>query len=344
MSSVWDAACCTHLLEPRNDRAFWRDFHHRRGMAAATRLLRGPDRAGLAGLSGIQCWTRRKRRPVPLPCRHTGSGGCPGQDRGHQRAQRLCDQGVPWFAVNVERNQPQGGFIGVFDAETGQTRAILNEEHYLSDIRTAAAGTLAARVLAPPVVEVAGVLGAGVQAYWQPQALYRARPFKTLLIWARDAGKAEALQARLGEKLVGVEIRVTLSAEEVVRACDVLLTTTQAKEPIVRGAWLRPGQHITAIGADDVTKSELDAACLQRADRLIVDSLELAKQQGEVHRWLERGDIALEQVHGELGQVLAGTVAGRRTASEITVAKLVGLGVQDLVAAEVALDKLTSTS
>lgn len=250
----------------------------------------------------------------------------------------------PWFAVNVERNQPQGGFIGVFDAETGQTRAILNEEHYLSDIRTAAAGTLAARVLAPPVVEVAGVLGAGVQAYWQPQALYRARPFKTLLIWARDAGKAEALQARLGEKLVGVEIRVTLSAEEVVRACDVLLTTTQAKEPIVRGAWLRPGQHITAIGADDVTKSELDAACLQRADRLIVDSLELAKQQGEVHRWLERGDIALEQVHGELGQVLAGTVAGRRTASEITVAKLVGLGVQDLVAAEVALDKLTSTS
>lgn len=250
----------------------------------------------------------------------------------------------PWFAVNVERNQPQGGFIGVFDAETGQTRAILNEEHYLSDIRTAAAGTLAARVLAPPVVEVAGVLGAGVQAYWQPQALYRARPFKTLLIWARDAGKAEALQARLGEKLVGVEIRVTLSAEEVVRACDVLLTTTQAKEPIVRGAWLRPGQHITAIGADDVTKSELDAACLQRADRLIVDSLELAKQQGEVHRWLERGDIALEQVHGELGQVLAGTVAGRRTASEITVAKLVGLGVQDLVAVEVALDKLTSTS
>lgn len=247
----------------------------------------------------------------------------------------------PWFAVNVERGDAQGGFIAVFDAETGHTRAILNEEHYLSDIRTAAAGTLAARVLAPETVEVAGVLGAGVQAYWQPQALYQARPFKTLLIWARDARKAAGLEARLRVKLAGVAVRMMASVEEVVRTCDVLLTTTQAREPIVNGEWLRPGQHITAIGADDATKSELDAVCLQRADRLIVDSLESAKHQGEVHRWLERGDITIEQVHGELGQVLGGTLAGRRSASEITIAKLVGLGVQDLVAAEVALSKLS---
>lgn len=246
----------------------------------------------------------------------------------------------PWFAANVERGHPQGGFVAVFDAGTGHTRAILNEEHYLSDIRTAAAGALAARVLAPATVAVAGVLGAGVQAYWQALALYHERPYRTLLIWARNPQQAAGLQARLQARLGGVAIRVSPSAEEVVRACDVLLTTTLAREPIVQGQWLRPGQHITAIGADDATKSELDAECLRRADRLIVDSLEAARQQGEVHRYLTQGAITAAQVHGELGQVLAGTLAGRRSAQEITIAKFVGLGVQDLVAAELALEKV----
>ena len=247
----------------------------------------------------------------------------------------------PWFAVNTERGQGQGGFVAVFDAATGHTRAILNEEHYLSDIRTAAAGTLAARVLAPATVSVASVLGAGIQAYWQALALYHARPFRTLLIWARDAQKATSLQARLQTKLAGVDIRVETSIEAAVRAADVLLTTTLAREPLVKGEWLRPGQHITAIGADDSTKSELDARCLQRADRLIVDSLASAQQQGEVYRWLKQGDLTLDQVHGELGQVLAGNLAGRRSADDITIAKFVGLGVQDLAAAEVALEKIS---
>lgn len=109
----------------------------------------------------------------------------------------------PWFAVNSERNQPQGGFIAVFDAATGHTTAILNEEHYLSDIRTAAAGTLAARALAPKRVRVAGVLGTGVQAYWQPQALAQARTFETLVIWGRDAQKAVRLKERLHTRLAG---------------------------------------------------------------------------------------------------------------------------------------------
>ena len=79
----------------------------------------------------------------------------------------------PWFSANAERGQPQGGFVGVFDSATGRTLALLHDEHYLSDIRTAAAGAVAARILAPQAIDTAAVLGAGVQAYWQPLALYR---------------------------------------------------------------------------------------------------------------------------------------------------------------------------
>jgi ornithine cyclodeaminase/alanine dehydrogenase-like protein (mu-crystallin family) len=97
----------------------------------------------------------------------------------------------PWFSANVQAGVPQGGFVALFDSHTGHTLAVLNEEHYLSDIRTAAAGAVAARALAPRQIRTAAVLGCGVQAYWQCMALHHVRDFSTLLIWARDRAKAE---------------------------------------------------------------------------------------------------------------------------------------------------------
>jgi len=246
----------------------------------------------------------------------------------------------PWFALNRDLGQPQGGFVAVFDSATGHTAAIFNDEHYLSDIRTAAAGALAARVLAPESVRVAGILGTGVQAYWQARALFSERKFERLLLWGRDREKAHALKEQLAPWLPGVEIEVIESVKEVVETAEVLVTATTAREPIVRGEWLRPGQHITAVGADDDTKCELDAECVKRANRLIVDSRESAKDHGEIHRWIKAGALKMEDVHGELGEVLAGTVPGRRSSEEITIAKFVGIGVQDLAAAEVTIDKL----
>ncbi|MBA2459335.1 MAG: ornithine cyclodeaminase family protein [Gemmatimonadales bacterium] len=245
----------------------------------------------------------------------------------------------PWFALNTERGEPQGGFIGVFDSRTGRTLAILNEEHYLSDIRTAAAGALAARTLAPARVRTAGVLGAGVQAYWQPQALYRERPFDTLLVWARNEGKAAALSLRLSGVLPEVVIEVSNDLEHTVRCADVLIAATSAKESLVRGAWLREGQHITAVGADDPSKCELDATALRRA-RVFVDSLETAAANGDVHRAIQDGDYSLQDVSGEIGEVMSGSKPGRTSPSDITIAKFVGLGAQDLVAAETILERL----
>lgn len=245
----------------------------------------------------------------------------------------------PWFAANVELGRAQGGFIAVFDSETGHTLAILNEQHYLSDIRTAAAGCLAARVLAPETVRSATVLGSGVQAYWQPQALYRERRFETLLIWARSRDKAERLKQRLRRVMPAVAVEVEPNLETAVRQSQVLITATTSREPLVRGDWLSAGQHITAVGADDPMKCELDASALQRA-RVFVDSLEASSANGDVGRAIQEGDYTLDQVSGEIGEVLAGAKPGRVSSQDITIAKFVGIGTQDLVAAEASLARL----
>lgn len=242
----------------------------------------------------------------------------------------------PWFAVNTERGLPQGGFIAAFDSRTGHTLAILDEQHYLSDIRTAAAGAAAARTLAPPMIEVAAVLGAGTQAFWQAQALFGERPFQKLIIWARDEQKAGTLKTRLSRTLPDVAIETSTDVESTVRRADVVITATLARQPIVRGEWLHPGQHITAVGADDPTKCELDAAVLNRA-RVFVDCRETALACGDIHRAVREGEYRADLLAGEIGDVLDGSRPGRLTRDDITVAKFVGIGAQDLVAAEVAL-------
>jgi ornithine cyclodeaminase/alanine dehydrogenase-like protein (mu-crystallin family) len=245
----------------------------------------------------------------------------------------------PWSALNVARGQPQGGFVAVFDSQTGHTRAILNDEHYLSDVRTAAAGALAARMLAPRHVATAAVLGAGVQAFWQPQALYQERPFDTLIVWARDAGKAASLAARLQPALPDVTIHVNGDLERTVRTADVLITATASREPLVHGTWLREGQHITAIGADDPTKRELDSTALRRA-RVFVDDRDTNATNGDLRHAIQAGEYHIDQVSGELGDILAGRIPARRSDSDITIAKLVGIGAIDVATAETALRQL----
>jgi ornithine cyclodeaminase/alanine dehydrogenase-like protein (mu-crystallin family) len=245
----------------------------------------------------------------------------------------------PWFKVNAETGAPQGGFIAAFCSRTGRTLALLDDQHYLSDIRTAAAGALAARVFVSEQHSTAAVLGAGVQAYWQVRALYHEKPFDKLLIWARNPSAAERLGCRLKQELERVLVVICSGAEEAVRQSDVLITATQAREPIVRGEWLHPGHHITAVGADDPSKCELDAAALTRA-RVFGDSIEAICANGDVHRWISASAYARDRLEGEIGEVLAGAKAGRENSDDITIAKFVGIGVQDLVAARVTLERL----
>ena len=253
------------------------------------------------------------------------------------------------FAVKIATSFPDNtarglsalnGLMLAFDARTGQVVAALHDESYLTDLRTAAAGGLAARVLAPREVRTVGVLGTGVQARLQVCALRAERRFEELLVWGRNAGRARRMAEDLAPQLPAVRVEVITDRRTLVERSDVIVTATGSRAPLVEGEWLRAGQHVTAVGGDDEGKLELDGPAPRRADRLIVDARTLNTKLGDVHAALQAGELSPEDVHGELGEVLSGRARGRERADELTAAKLVGLGVQDLAAVEVTLSKL----
>lgn len=249
-------------------------------------------------------------------------------------------KGSPYFSIKVasgfyknpEKGLPVGsGMVSVFDATTGQLRAVLFDNGFLTDLRTAASGAVATDVLGRRDVQSVGVLGCGIQARYQLEALLEVRSPRTAKVYCRTRPNAEAYAAWAG-KALGLEVIVADGPEQVVRDVDVLITTTPAQSPVVRLPWLRPGTHVTAIGSDMPHKQELDADVLGQADRVAVDSLAQASRQGELHHALDAGLLALDDVH-ELGEIVAGLWPGRERQEEITVADLTGIGVLDAAVA-----------
>jgi len=179
----------------------------------------------------------------------------------------------PGFFDNPKLGLPSlNGLMILFSAKTGLVEAVFLDNGYLTDMRTAAAGAVAARYLAPQRVQVAGVLGTGVQARLQMQAAHLVRPFERLLVWGRDAAKAEACAADLAADL-GVEARAVADAEEVVAESQLVVTTTPARTPVIRAEWLHPRLHITAMGADQAGKNEIDPKALAAFDLSVCDSV-----------------------------------------------------------------------
>ncbi|MEU2674478.1 ornithine cyclodeaminase family protein [Streptomyces sp. NPDC007164] len=250
-----------------------------------------------------------------------------------------------WFPGNRTRGLPEGGgFVALFDASTGAVTALLEDEHHLSDLRTAAAGAVCARAMSRPDSTRATVLGTGRQAELQARALTLVRPVRQIHVWGRDHRRATPLADRLGQDLPHVDVTAVSDPERAMRRSDIIVTATASPTPVLLGSWLRAGQHITALGADDPAKRELDGTCLHRATRVIVDSRELALRYGDIHAAIARGEVTEDRIDGEIGDVLAGRVPGRHTPEDITVAKLIGIGPQDLAAAETALALLERTS
>jgi ectoine utilization protein EutC len=235
----------------------------------------------------------------------------------------------PGFFDNPQRGLPSvNGMMILLDSETGIVRAVLLDNGYLTDVRTAAAGAVAAKHLAPAEVRTVGVIGAGVQAELQVRALKLVRDFSELVVWARSSGKAEAYAVKMRSAL-GVPVRVAATAEDVVNKADVLVTTTPAKKPLIRRDWLHPGLHITAMGSDAPDKNELDPRILAEADRFVCDRNAQSRQLGEMRTALATGLIADTYVADELGEIVAGTKPGRQNDDEVTVCDLTGTGVQD---------------
>lgn len=247
----------------------------------------------------------------------------------------------PGFFDNPALGLPSlNGLMILFSTRTGLVEALLLDNGYLTDIRTAAAGAVAARHLSRPESGVAAILGAGMQARLQLEALKLVRPIWQARIWARDAARAEAAARDLSRHL-GIEVTAAIEAEDAVRGADIVVTTTPAECPILNAGWLEPGQHVTAMGADSEHKNEIDPKAFARVT-YIADRLSQTRRLGELHHAIRAGLIAADATFAELGEVVAGTAPGRTRADEITLADLTGTGVQDTAIANLALARARS--
>jgi ornithine cyclodeaminase len=232
------------------------------------------------------------------------------------------------FYDNPKIGLPSGnGMMLLFSQRTGEFECLLLDEGYLTNLRTAAAGAVAAKYLAPRKVVAAGIVGAGVQGRMQLEYLRKVRDFETAVVWGLDEDELAAYRRDM--EPLGFKIRTTLDAEEVAAASNLIVTCTPSTRPLLRAEWIRPGTHITAVGSDTAEKQELDPAILGRASRVVVDSLSQSELRGEVFKALRAGAIRKGDLV-ELGQVIAEEKYRRRSEEEITVADLTGVAVQDI--------------
>ncbi len=251
-------------------------------------------------------------------------------------------RGARHFAVKVAsgsydnpaRGLPSGGGMFLaFDASTGLPTAVLFDNGYLTDVRTGAAGALAADLLAKRTVGRVGILGVGTQARYQLAALLGVRQPKAIVAWGRDRGRAEAFAKEM-KATHGVAVEAAPSAEVACRGADIVITVTPSREPLVHASWVESGMHITAVGSDGPEKQELDVDVLAKTDKVVADSLDQCLRLGEIHHAVEAGVLAREDVYAEIGEIAAGLKPGRQSDQEITVADLTGVGVQDAAVAD----------
>ncbi len=224
---------------------------------------------------------------------------------------------------------PENGALGLpthqavivlFRAVSGEPLAIM-DGRLITELRTAAVSAVATKALSPAGASSLAILGSGVQARAHFQALSQIRRFSDVRIWSRNNDNAEALAAEIGAMAL-------TKPEDAVRGADVVVTVTSATEPILQGAWLKPGALVNAVGAVGPTRREVDSDTMRGA--VVVDSREAAAQ--------ESGDILLAgaTIYAELGEILAGTKPSPQ--SEVIVFKSLGMAVEDLAAAKLVLD------
>lgn len=221
----------------------------------------------------------------------------------------------------------------LFDAATGLPLAMLDGTE-LTRRRTAAASALAARYLAQPDATRLLMVGTGGLAPHIIESHAAVRPISSVRVWGRRIEAAEAVARGLTGRPYAVEAVSELPAA--VRWADIISCATLAETPIVHGAWLRPGQHLDLIGSFTPAMREADDGALARA-RIYVDSAGALAESGELLHGFATGTITVADVRGELSGLVRGTVAGRRSAEEITLFKSVGCALEDLAAAELAL-------
>ena len=218
--------------------------------------------------------------------------------------------------------------VHLINTDNGQLLAMI-EASYLGMMRTGAASGVATKYMAREDANTVGMLGAGKQAVGQLEAVCAVRKIKLVKVFSRNVERAREFCAKLSEKL-GVQMEAAASAADAVRGVDVVNVITKASTPVLLGEWLEPGQHINAAGSNALTRREIDNAAALRCARIVVDSRGTARNEcGDLLPLVESGKLDWDALP-ELGEVITGRIAGRKSRDEITLYESHGMGIQDI--------------
>lgn len=242
------------------------------------------------------------------------------------------------FYDNPKQGLPSNsGLMLVFSQKTGVLQAVLLDEGYLTDVRTAVAGQIAAKYLAPSTVSAIGILGTGIQARMQVSYLKEITSCRQVVAWGRSDENLFAYKEAMEND--GFHVQTTTIAAEVAQNCNLLITATPSQQPLLLEEMIQPGTHITAMGSDTSLKQELDTGILQKADLVVADSIPQCLERGEISNALLDKKITAGQVV-ELGNIINGNASGRSSAEQITIADLTGVAVQDMQIAKAVCAEL----
>jgi ornithine cyclodeaminase len=256
-------------------------------------------------------------------------------------------KGSPIFAVKLAsgfyRNPDLGlpvssGLVLVFDASNGFPLLLLHDNAYLTELRTAAAGALATRLLAPERIGKMAMVGTGSQARYQLRAIARVKPPGRVSAWSPRPEHRDRYAEEMTEAL-GIQVSSATSVKEALEDADLVVTVTPARKPVVEASFVKAGATILAVGSDGPDKQELEVEVLERADKIVADKLSQCAELGEIHHALEAGRLTEKDVYGELGDIVVGRLAGRED-GELIVCDLTGVGAQDAALAEVVWNEV----
>ena len=222
----------------------------------------------------------------------------------------------------------------LLDSKTGVVKSVLLDEGYLTDTRTAIAGAIATKYLSNQNANSVGIIGAGIQAKLQLQAIMLVRKINKIIVWTRDETKA--YQFIEGFKDLDLDLHVASSCKELASLSEIIVTTTPSKKPLLEFDWINKGTHITAMGSDAEQKNELDPLLLKHCDQYVPDNQLQTSVLGELHHALKQNIISSKEKFNELGDIINDPRLGRKNKEDITICDLTGTGVQDTAIARFA--------
>jgi len=253
--------------------------------------------------------------------------------KGYLHYMAAADSAGGYMGLKIYSVSPSGArfLVPLMSAQSGEMLALI-EANYLGQVRTGAASGLATRFMAREDARVAGIIGTGLQARTQLEAVALARKLQSVRAFSRDTARCEQFAAEMTTRL-GVPVTAASTAEEAVRGADILITSTTSTKPVVQGRWLEPGVHINAIGVNFAEKREIDGDVVARCDVIAADSVEQSKLEAGDLIQAFGGDASRWAAVRELSQIVSGNIQGRASQNQITLFKSNGIAIEDIVVA-----------